>query len=94
MKQEELDKATYLASYKRYTQKSTSVAFENGAKFGAEWVMKQPLSERLTDAEKEDIVKMYKFHYTKSKQGSLNNNDSYVVTTLEAIFGEKFFWSK
>lgn len=61
--------------------------FENFFKQGAYWLMRQPLSERLTDKEKEYIKERYNFYQNQKSQ---TNKLLYkrIRNEFEYIFGE------
>lgn len=66
---------------------------QEGFEACGEWFMQQPLADRLTDEEKETIIKAY----TEAKQDSTAINEdcqmigSVVVETLESLFGKEIF---
>ena len=70
--------------------------FTDAFKAGAEWLMQQPLSDRLTDEEKEKIKESYnkaqKDTYDNTIEGAIKCTVSAVVMNcLIGIFGKELF---
>ena len=68
-------------------------------KSGAQWLMQQPLIDRLTDDEKERIIKKYNFNdeaglATAIRTGEMANKYILMRDLLEDIFGETLFSEK
>ena len=58
-----------------------------GFKAGADWVLSQPLADRLTDEEKEKIKSLYKW----ATECTDDNEEAAVTqTVLENIFGKNY----
>lgn len=53
-------------SYDYFPDDPRRDSFEDGFKQGAQWLMQQPLSDRLTEEEKEKIKKLYHTLWGKS----------------------------
>lgn len=73
--------------------------YEMGFESGAEWLMGQPLSERLTDAEREDIVFAYKASVRLIQKTEITNPNLAEVfkgqqLLLSSIFGKDLFREK
>ena len=65
--------------------------FADGFKQGAQWVMQQPLSDRLTDEEKEKIRERYNYYMSEEPNcyfGCRMRNE------FELIFGKELFNKK
>lgn len=74
-------------------------SFSDTFKAGADWLMQQPLADRLTEEEKERIIKKYKFNdeaglATAIRTGEMANKHILMRDLLEDIFGEKLFNEK
>lgn len=55
-------------------------SFSDAFKRGADWLMQQPLSERLTDEEKEKIIRLYKDDSEKAQYQTLRIQESFNPT--------------
>lgn len=86
MDKEKLNKAA--EEYNRKLGKSRNVSWNDGEYgfiSGAEWLMQQPLSERLTEEEKENIIADYNEDVADDEY-----NDGYKAA-LRNIFGPDIF---
>ena len=71
-------------------------SFEDGFKQGAEWLMQQPLSDRLTEEEKERIMFAYKvstryFKMTENTNPHVAEVFRGQIQLLISIFGKELF---
>lgn len=86
---EKLDKAAIIAAANYdnpFDEPAYDKKFYDGFIAGAGWLIQQPLSERLTDEEKESIIKFYKTVWGKSVHK--------IQSELTAIFGSELFTEK
>lgn len=92
MDREKLNKAAEEAAEK-YINASDAFCNEvfDGFMAGTDWLMQQPLSERLTDAEKEKIRATYKRQGVECFQSIETATTRWV---LEKIFGADLFREK
>lgn len=98
MDREKLNKAA--EEYSRKLGKSRDVTWNDG-EYGFlecfDWLMQQPLSERMTDEEKEKIRKIHQ-DYWQRWDCALNDRDAdcsfYCFSLLERIFGAELFKEK
>lgn len=96
MDADKLNEAAYIFAH---VQAVSSPYREDDFKSGANWLMAQPLADRLTDEEKERIIKKYKFNdeaglATAIRTGEMANKHILMRDLLEDIFGEKLFNEK
>ena len=71
--------------------------FADGFKQGASWLMRQPLSDRLSDEEKEKIRAIYKDYEELETYGEALSDRTagrMQCFTLEQIFGKELFNEK
>ena len=71
--------------------------FTDAFKDGAQWLMRQPLADRLTDEEKEKIRAIYKdYEELETYGGALSDRTAGRMQcfTLEQIFGKELFNEK
>ena len=71
--------------------------FERGFKQGTQWLMQQPLADRLTDEEKEKIRAIYKDYEKLETYGEALSDRTagrMQCFTLEQIFGKELFNEK
>lgn len=79
MDKEKLNEAAIMYAKKNTTALNPFGRIMDDFKAGADWLMNQPLSERLTYEEKEGIIKRYKDeleiaqHYTQKMKESTNS---------------------
>lgn len=75
------------------TDSKSSDDYINGFKRGADWLMQQPLSERLTDEEKEKIRDIMKYpqRYIEPIEGTMTFQAIGIKNVLTAIFGADLF---
>ncbi|MBD5237519.1 MAG: hypothetical protein HDS62_08340 [Bacteroidales bacterium] len=66
-------------------------SFEDGFKQGAEWLMQQPLSDRLTDEEKQRIRIMLDSTRLESLSDVQTAFQKGIAECLNAIFGKELF---
>ena len=100
---EKLDKAI-LKTFKEYSSEdeTPAQAFSRGFDRGVEWLMQQPLSDRLTDEEKEKIRHCMNealrqknnksIHYVINERNRIQSDA--IIVTLKYIFGEELFNEK
>lgn len=95
MNREKLDKAIIRAFREYDSEDETHAqAFSRGFDNGADWLMLQPLSERLTDEEKERIKEIY----WQAAKDWINIGDARghcrTCIAIETIFGSDLFKEK
>ena len=95
MEKEKLDKAAEkevedcFCSF--FDDEGEYIRVNNAFKIGVNWLMQQPLADRLTDEEKEKIKSLYKW----ATECTDNNEEAAVTqTVLENIFGKELFNEK
>lgn len=101
MEKDKLEKAALLSAYNYANPDSDEPCYDNGFYEGfikgAEWLMGQPLVERLTEGEKKTLRELYacyKQHEAVSKEKGLYEAEMIArgsTATMRDIFGKEMF---